>query len=382
MRKLLVVFMAFAAIVLMPSCEDSNKAPSVLTVDSLALNFSAAVDSQTIQILSDGDWIITSSAPDWCTASVGKGSGNMKVVVSVSDYFVQEPRSANIVLRGDPATSFNPPFVTIEVTQRAFDRGAYFKMETDFDPTYAMLRKQKEIDITVATSVAYTVTVVGGDWITYAGEAANNVDNKEIRNTHKFIVLANETDQIRKGRIEIQPAGDTVHVVKIAQCGYGDREALEALYAALDGDKWMDNDWWCTDVPLHKWIGVRADEEDNVTEINLSRNHMHGVIPEGVFGKLERMERLDLSYNSIALDLPNDFGAMVNLTQLNLWRNDFSGTLPASIGAMSKLYMLDVRENYFSGEVPSEVLNHPNFGNGKFLLTPQLGDGFTNLPNN
>lgn len=38
-----------------------------------------------------------------------------------------------------------------------------------------------------------------------------------------------------------------------------EREALIAIYKALDGDNWMNNENWCSDKPLKKWAGVRVE---------------------------------------------------------------------------------------------------------------------------
>lgn len=87
------------------------------------------------------------------------------------------------------------------------------------------------------------------------------------------------------------------------------REALEALYAATDGDNWVNNDGWLTDAPVCEWFGVETNTEtsshpmygshDNeyVTEIRLAGNNLTGSLPSAL-GKLPMLSYIDVHDNN------------------------------------------------------------------------------------
>ena len=77
-----------------------------------------------------------------------------------------------------------------------------------------------------------------------------------------------------------------------------DRDALEDLYAAADGDDWTENRNWLTNAPLDRWHGVTTNRSGRVTELDLSENELNGTIPAAL-GNLTYLEALDLSKNQL-----------------------------------------------------------------------------------
>lgn len=373
---------------LLCSCEGTTQDPEPqpqperrFAVDSLELNYTPEADTQTIQILSDGEWTLVSDAPEWCTVSTDKENGDAKVKISVVNNYKREERSTVIVVkRSKPTLDFDPEPITITVNQQAYNREDYFKATSEVDLSYALRRKEQQIKINVACNVDYKIAMEGnltesGDlWLSLYGLSEMNSENKDVIHTHLFTVKANSTYQTRRAKIMLEVA-DSVITWDVVQRGYGDRESLELLYLALAGEKWKAKYWWNSDAPLNKWYGVRVDEDENVIELDLSQNGLCFAIPEGVLGKLMHLKKLDLSGNNIDKRLPFDLAGMTNLEYLNLSSNKLEGELYDEIGSLSKLTYFNVSFNYFSGVIPSQIFNHPNRQSGEFIFNPQHNGG-------
>ena len=98
-----------------------------------------------------------------------------------------------------------------------------------------------------------------------------------------------------------------------------DREALVALYNATDGPNWYRNDNWLSEVPIGEWLGITADDNGRVTELNLDGNELSGAIPP-------------------------ELGDLANLTVLSL-----SGAMP-ELGCLSNLRSEPRRERVKRGD--------------------------------
>lgn len=128
------------------------------------------------------------------------------------------------------------------------------------------------------------------------------------------------------------------------------RAALEALYDALDGDNWANNDNWKSDKPFSEWYGIYA-EGDQVREISLSYNNLSGSVPPEI-EDLEDLRGLYLSYNHIN-SLPEEIGSLVNLETLEISGNELT-ELPKGIGNLSNLESLGIAENPIAS-LPDEI---------------------------
>ena len=112
-----------------------------------------------------------------------------------------------------------------------------------------------------------------------------------------------------------------------------EREALIAIYHALDGDNWTNNENWCSNTPLNEWYGVRINEQGFVSMIELSNNKLEGVFPKEL----------------------NNLACLENLSIMN---NRVTGTLDIFC-KNKKLYSLDLRQNLFLGTIPEEFCELP-----------------------
>ena len=94
-----------------------------------------------------------------------------------------------------------------------------------------------------------------------------------------------------------------------------------------------------------------------LSELYASSNDFKGsIFPQKVL-QLSNLERLDLSFNSIVGELPNDIGfGFKKMKVLSLGHNSLKGTLPSSFGQMISLQYLDMQANQLTGEIPDEVL--------------------------
>ncbi|CAL9091834.1 unnamed protein product [Musa textilis] len=119
----------------------------------------------------------------------------------------------------------------------------------------------------------------------------------------------------------------------------------------------------------------------NLTTIDASSNHLHGIIPP-TLGRLSRLERLHLERNQFVREIPATIGNLSSLVELDLSGNYFMGEIPATLGNLSRLDSLllhtnelygsippslgkcpldklNLASNHLTGEVPKEILSIP-----------------------
>ena len=135
-----------------------------------------------------------------------------------------------------------------------------------------------------------------------------------------------------------------------------DREALEELYRATDGDNWWINTKWLTDAPLSEWHGVELDSNGRVTKLFLERNLLSGSIPEGI-DRLSKVQGLYLGDNDLTGSLPPSLGNLKELRTLDISRNNLDGSIPPELGMLAKLRRLTLNQNQLSGEIPATLGN-------------------------
>ncbi|CAL9189507.1 unnamed protein product [Musa hybrid cultivar] len=93
--------------------------------------------------------------------------------------------------------------------------------------------------------------------------------------------------------------------------------------------------------------------------ILLSKNSLAGEIPQQ-FGELDRLQHLDLSFNLLEGTPPAALFALPNISYLNLASNMLSGSLPSSLPCSSQLGFVDISTNRLSGELPSCLSSNLN----------------------
>lgn len=175
-----------------------------------------------------------------------------------------------------------------------------------------------------------------------------------------------------------------------------DKAALIAIYNALDGDKWNNNQNWCSDLPLDSWYGVSTYPDGTVYSISLRNNNLTGTLPAEL-GNLTSIAYLDLAYNSISSDevttAPSTLVSVdmsgnplpsfplwvlsdVNLEFLGLNGCNINGEIPEEIGNLTQMGYLALGENNFSGTIPESIYNLTKLVS-LFLSSNQLTGGIS-----
>lgn len=339
--------------------ENEDLFPTVLMASVDSLEFAKEnPEKQTIEIISDGEWWISSTNDSWCNVSVSRGSGNAKVEVSVGSNWSLVPRSAALVIITNPLLTPRDS-TDIQLTYRVnvVQDGAGRFIQTTFARTQPFLRNAQEIEVLVRASVEYQI-VPHVSWITVVGSDHANAENEIVSTTHKLSLAVNETHEQRVGTVEFQAIGDTTKaVITIVQRGYGDRDILEALYDCMNGSKWMQTQNWLSDQPLNKWAGVSADEDDNVWGLDFSRQGLAGSIPDTIC-ELKSLEFLSMSYNYELMGLiPTQIGQLAKLEELYLVRTAISGPLPKEMANLKALSILDINSTPLNCPVQWDVFS-------------------------
>ena len=203
-----------------------------------------------------------------------------------------------------------------------------------------------------------------------------------------------------------------------------ERSILELLYDQTGGSKsWKSSNEWKTETSVCTWYGINCDENGSVASIQLGSNGLRGSMPTEIFslpnlvhlkmygndldvdftgienarnlqtlglddtgltsldgiGKARSLIELNVRYNKLNGDLPEELSKLVNLLTLDISHNKFSGPLPfwmknlASLtsftasnnnlsgsvldfASLSKLSYLDLSYNQFEGTVPPTLL--------------------------
>ena len=158
--------------------------------------------------------------------------------------------------------------------------------------------------------------------------------------------------------------GNDIDRLYLRYCGgnpsvHDDRAVLVKLYNATDGDNWINNEGWLTELPLYQWHGVDVNYHGRVARLNLGNNNLEGaLIPE--IGNLRQLKDLRLTSNDLSGQLPVEIAELDKLRGLHLDYNQLIGTIPAVIGDLTNLQELSLSGNNLSGAIPPELSNLVN----------------------
>ncbi|XP_019175793.1 PREDICTED: receptor-like protein kinase 5 [Ipomoea nil] len=95
----------------------------------------------------------------------------------------------------------------------------------------------------------------------------------------------------------------------------------------------------------------------NLNVIDFSNNSLTGSIPED-FGKLTKLEGLNLFMNQLSGEIPVSIGRLPALSSIQLFMNNLSGELPPDFGRFSKLQRFDVSTNQLTGSLPDGLCDN------------------------
>ncbi len=158
-----------------------------------------------------------------------------------------------------------------------------------------------------------------------------------------------------------------------------DRAVLLALYEAMGGPRWTDNDNWATEAPIRTWSGIGINDRGRVQAFNLPANNMSGPIPPEISG-LTDLERLNLSGDNLTGSIPPDIWTLTSLEFLALGGNNLTGSIPPDIRALTNLEFLSLSFNNLTGSIPPDIRALTNleflslsFNNLTGSIPPELG---------
>ena len=185
--------------------------------------------------------------------------------------------------------------------------------------------------------------------------------------------------------------GDVEHIkfLQASKEEEGQRQALMEFYQEMNGDNWINHDYWGTDWPIRRWYGNQYNET-YINHLYLDKNNLEGPFPSSL-EKMPFLVGLWLGDNKISGELPTYLANMYNLKWLVLNGNKLSGNIPEEIvklpflqnfilshnnysgpfpeSLLLKLMDKSLHENFnfnlrcndFSGKVPDAIKNHPKF---------------------
>lgn len=113
---------------------------------------------------------------------------------------------------------------------------------------------------------------------------------------------------------------------------------------------------WLPATPKCKFTGISCDTGGAITEIDLPRQGLAGVLPiDEICGNLRSLERLALGSNNLSGRISEGLNRCVRLQYLDLGNNQFTGPVPA-IPALNRLRHLFLNSSGFSGAFPYQSL--------------------------
>ncbi|KAL3691043.1 hypothetical protein R1sor_004694 [Riccia sorocarpa] len=89
--------------------------------------------------------------------------------------------------------------------------------------------------------------------------------------------------------------------------------------------------------------------------LELNDNELEGGIPSCLVSGLRNLEKLVLSGNKLAGDIPAPVGRLTSLKSLDLHDNKLSGSIPKEIGKLVHLQSLILSHNFLSGPIPETI---------------------------
>lgn len=96
---------------------------------------------------------------------------------------------------------------------------------------------------------------------------------------------------------------------------------------------------------------------DRTSYLGMLGNYLMGNIDEIFFIKWTNFVSLQLQHNKISGAIPSEVGMSQRFELLFLYHNSFQGFIPPEIGNFSNLQHLDVSSNSLNGKIPTELGN-------------------------
>ncbi|KAL8145380.1 hypothetical protein AgCh_003527 [Apium graveolens] len=130
-----------------------------------------------------------------------------------------------------------------------------------------------------------------------------------------------------------------------------DLDQLIVIKTAFQASKTDVFSSWQRDNLITSFSGITCNEAGLVTEIELSHQHLTGIVPFYSICQLTSLEKLSLGANSLSGPVTPDLNKCTNLLYLDLGNNYFSGSVP-DISSLTNLLVLHLNYSGISGTFP------------------------------
>ncbi|KAE8732894.1 Detected protein of unknown function [Hibiscus syriacus] len=178
--------------------------------------------------------------------------------------------------------------------------------------------------------------------------------------------------------INAESAGEGLNLLGLAtaspvvRANGTDQQALLQFKAKITGDQLKIMESWNSSIHFCQWRGVTCGRKHQrvtklelqhlelsgslspfignlsfLRELSLAGNSFYNEIPQQI-GRLRRLEKLDLTNNSIS-------GLLSNMKYLVLYNNSLRGSIPPSLGNLSSLEILALLMNGLTGTIPESL---------------------------
>jgi hypothetical protein len=136
---------------------------------------------------------------------------------------------------------------------------------------------------------------------------------------------------------------------------------------------------WTTNMDECEWFEVGCNGNGRLTNLNLWYDNVRGQIPDDL-GLLTDLTTLQLGGNQLSGTIPSSLGALTALTSLSLYNNQLVGTITSSLVALTALDDLSLGNNQLSGTIPLSLvaltaLDDLSLGNNQLSGTIPLSIG-------
>lgn len=256
-----------------------------LSVSNAALSFDSFANSQSLDIVSNAEWII-SDKPEWVTISNMTGNGNLSLTVSVSDNGTTLYRQGTITI----STANNVVTKHIDVTQSA-------KWVDYTDSTLSFGYSASTQSISFATDAKWSL-INEQDWITIDkssgdGDATLNISVEENKSTESRIGIV--TLFIADKTFSIAITQDCKNITINSSAFTFDAAPGTSILSISSNTQWNANVTKGTD-----WLEISPKNGTNNADISIT---------------VKENNTVSARTGEIVVEIPNGRSYIVNVTQ-------------------------------------------------------------------
>lgn len=239
----------------------------------LAIEF----DSEDLVLLAPGStrdirYIVTSVLPDVQVEALASGDLDAVAIPDETDPMMGVIRVTSV---GDTIKEHSRVVVLVSNGEKVIMKSLKFEAEviTVVDEAHITVPAEGGVvELLYLTNLECDVIIpnISPQWVSLAP------DTKTLQQRSICLQLEPNDGLMREAIVTIQNKDASLKLeYKITQEAnasvqlQAEREALVAIYNALNGDAWPNNENWCTDKPLSEWYGVDTDSKGSVVALRI-----------------------------------------------------------------------------------------------------------------